>query len=163
MHTRFRVPLFILYCHKHLQVARDQVSELSPTRPVLFHPRRNLMYTTKRGNHILPTAMTGGRPVCICQPGVHPQEIVPVPLLNNHYYSVLLIIRDNAGGGGRCTDNPNFIFYTPTTPLATHRLKKCSSHTLPITCVLTCAPRDESHQDISAFMNQTFCIYVYSA
>jgi hypothetical protein len=78
--------------------------------------------------------------------------------------SVLLIIRANVGGRVariiENTDNPKFIFYTRTAPLARHRLRNFSSHTLPTPVVCSCAPVNELHRDIAAFMNQILCVVV---
>jgi hypothetical protein len=62
----------------------------------------------------------------------------------------------------RNTENPNFIFYTPTAPLTRDRLKNILFSHTSHPCVLACTPGDESHRDVSAFMNQIFCVYIYS-
>jgi hypothetical protein len=36
-----------------------------------------------------------------------------------------------------------------------------SSDTPPTPCVLGLSPGDESHRDVSAFMNQIVCVYIY--
>jgi hypothetical protein len=59
----------------------------------------------------------------------------------------------------RSTYSPKFIFYMPTAPIARHRLRNVlSAHTSH----LLYAPIDESHRDVSAFMNPAFCVYIDS-